>query len=477
MFRFFHRLRESVQPHLNRAPLWFARRKKPAVTQMFSHRAATLSPEKQQALRALCEQLFQKREILISGKLQLIGLAKIKKRMGKRWDGLCAVVYDTVEEVIIQHIGENDLFVRYTDDSYVIIFAHADLELGTAKAALIAEEVRRRLFLLDEEALREIEVRNAVRQVSTKSLSGLDLSDFLGDFLNEPSEPIVNIASEEEKNNIPADVRAVEIDAHDYKPTSRSGTLLSNPPDLKFSYMPLWDVKRGALTTYVCLAEAASGSGLSLFDAHKAAYSNLNGEGRAAADRQVLQSVMKELAMMEKEERKLLIVCPVCYETLFNFESYEIYKEHLQRIPDQQKQFLVLLILKPEKQLNSKNAYWFLPAIKKQSRLFFAEVPLKQGVHFQSLKAMGIDGVGVILGKGIAEQQALSVLGNFSSAAKSHKISLTFVLGVSSLSLITSSVCAGFDYIGGSAVHEAVPKPDMIHKFKYEDIVTALIGT
>ncbi len=88
---------------------------------------------------------------------------------------------------------------------------------------------------------------------------------------------------------------------------------------------------------------------------------------------------------------------------------------------------------------------------------------------------MGLDGVGICIDTDASEQQVLSILNNFSATAKSHKIAHTFVLGVSSLSLTTSSVCAGFDYLGGSAIHESVHNPDTIHKFRHEDIVSNLV--
>ncbi len=88
---------------------------------------------------------------------------------------------------------------------------------------------------------------------------------------------------------------------------------------------------------------------------------------------------------------------------------------------------------------------------------------------------MGLDGAGVCIDSNTSEQQVLSVLNNFSATAKSHKMTYTFALGVSSLSLTTSLVCAGFDYLGGIAIHDVVPKPDIIHKFRHEDIVAGLI--
>lgn len=465
------RLFKKLGPYLNRFLPW----RKSHVSRIHAPKSRNLSPEKQQALRALCEQLFKKRELLTSGKLQLIGLANIKKKMGKRWQGLCEIVYETTETVIKENISPNDLFIRYTDDTYVIIFANADLSASEAKASLIAEEVRRRLFLLDEEALREIEIRESVRQTRTETLSSLDFSDFLDAFVAEPIETVVNPTFDSPPEDYSAVYAKTEIESGAYKPNAKNLKDFKNPGQLTFSYMPLWDVKRGALTTYICFASQQN-SQKDLLEQHKDIYRKLSPESQVAADLQTLAHIKKELSRMEAEQRKLLVVCPVRYETLFGFESYEAYKQSLFNIPLAQRQFLILLILKPDNELGAKDAYWFLAALKGHCRLFFTEVPLKQGIHYQALKAMGLDGIGICIDKDTPEQQVLAVLNSFSTAAKSHKIAHTFVLGVSSLSLTTSSVCAGFDYLGGTAIHDPVPQPDTIHKFRHENIVSALLG-
>lgn len=463
-------LLQTLKNHIDRI---FTRHQS-SVSRIHAPSHHNLSPEKQQALRGLCEQLFKKREFLTSGKLQLIGLANIQKKMGKRWQGLCAVVYETTETVIRENIGTNDLFIRYTDDTYVIIFAQENLAASEATASLIAEEVRRRLFLLDEEALREIEVRETVRKVSTDTLSGFDFSDFLDDFVAEPTEDIVNPSFKSLAEDYSGSYIKTEIASSPYKPANKRQKSLVDPGNLNFSYIPLWDVKRGALTTYACFSSQPD-SREDLLDQHKNNYRNMAEESRVVADLKTLEHIKSELSSMEDQKRKLLIACPVRYETLFSFESYELYKEALLSIPLGQRQFLILLILKPDKDLSAKDAYWFLAPLKGHCRLFFAEVPLKQGIHYQTLKSIGIDGIGICLEKENPEQQIMGILNSFSSAAKSYKISHTFVLGVSSLSLTTSSVCAGFDYVGGTAIHDAVEHPDTIHKFRHENIVSALL--
>lgn len=464
-------LLQTLKNHIGRL---FSRQES-HVSRIHGSSSHNLSPEKQQALRGLCEQLFRKKELLTSGKLQLIGLANIKKKMGKRWQGLCAVVYETTENVIKENIGAHDLFIRYTDDTYVIIFAQEDLKASEAVARRIAEEVRRRLFSLDEAALREIEIRETVKQTRTDTLSGFDFSDFLDTFVTEPIEDFVNPTFEPSTEDFSSSYIRTEIRSAAYKNRNKNLENIIDPGNLTFSYMPLWDVKRGALTTYACFTSQPN-SREDLLEQHRNNYRDMTEESLYTADLKVLDYIIRELASMEAHDRKLLIVCPVHYETLFKFESYELYKEALLSIPLTQRQFLILLILKPDKELSAKDAYWFLAPLNGHCRLFFAEVPLKQGIHYQALKSTGIDGIGICLDKDTPEQQVLSILNSFSATAKSHKIGHTFVLGVSSLSLTTSSVCAGFDYLGGTAIHDAVEHPDTIHKFRHENIVSALLG-
>ncbi len=63
-----------------------------------------------------------------------------------------------------------------------------------------------------------------------------------------------------------------------------------------------------------------------------------------------------------------------------------------------------------------------------------------------------------------------------STKAKALNISKTFVLGISSLSLTTSSVCAGFDLLGGPAIQEKVDEPHAVQRFLYEDLLSALLN-
>ncbi|GEM_PF-1563042 len=480
----FKKLHEKIAPVWNRLLSWKKQRAQSHVEQIRPKKAMNLAPEKQAELEKLCNQLFKRKDLITSGKLQFIGLAKIKKRMGKQWSGLSKIVYNTTEEVIDKHMGKGDIFIRYQDDTYLIIFAHASLEEGQEKAALIAEEIRRRLFELDENELRNIEIREAICEIRTDFLLDQPFPDFLDalaidmvDF-EETEEPPQDAPTEDTEENFGlSDLKGVDIGASDYKPKTiplpKKGSL---PQNLAFSYTPLWDVRRNALTTYLCLARETRDK-RTVFEAHRALYAGQPSENRIAIDQKILDAVMVELSSMEKDGRKLLIACPVQYETLHHFESYELYKESLMRIPVTQRQFLVFYIMNMEGGMPPKNAYWFAAPLRQFCRHVFAEIPLRRDINFNYLRNTGVDVAGVRLdGTKRSEQETINLMTAFCSKAKILKMPMTFVLGVPTLSLTTSAVCATFDFLGGPAVHEEVARPDTIHRYRYEDLLSGLIN-
>ena len=93
----------------------------------------------QQELEYLCAELFKKRSLVTSGKLQLIGLEKVKRSLGAKWPEMQALVYQTTEAVIARHLKKGDIHLRHKEDSYIIIFAKATREEGDHTAEKISK--------------------------------------------------------------------------------------------------------------------------------------------------------------------------------------------------------------------------------------------------------------------------------------------------------------------------------------------------
>lgn len=442
---------------------------------IYSKRQTPLSPEKQAQLDRLCEQLLQKQELITSGKLQLIGLANIKKRLGKRWKGLSKIVYETAEDVINRHLdSKDDFYVRYKDDVYFLLFVKSSTEEGKQKAASIAEEIQRRLFELDEKKLRELEVRQSTGTLRHTYLQDCDLYEFL-EALSQEDYRYPLIDDELPRKGQAPELSCIQVGASDYRPAS---SIEPEDPDgaaLHYSYLPLWDVKRGALTTYLCLARDKKRPA-NAFEAHRALYDGMAAETCIALDIRILKKVTAQLVAMQKSDKRFLIACPVQYETLHHFESYELYKQALQLIPEELRGFLIIYVMDIERRLPVDDAYWFIKPIKEYCRHCFAELPLRSDLNFRYMRNLEVDAVGFRIGDAdISRVETLQMISRFSFRAKGVHIPMTFLFELSQISTETCSIFTEYDYVGGEAIHKEVSRPDRMLRFRSEDLLMRLI--
>lgn len=444
------------------------------VSRIYSKRYANYSPAQQEKLEKLCEDLFEQKGLITTGKLQFLGLGKVKKRLGKTWEGLKPIVFNTVEEAISKYLLPKDIFIRYKDDTYVIIFAEASPEEAQIKATLIAEEVRRQLFEHEEEELRNIDVVESVSIVKTKNLKKsknlLEAMDIImtgNDNVKLPDKP-----------KKPVQIQpTIEIDPYvkKQKPepvTSPQKTQRKKP--LHYSYVPLWEVKKKLLTTYLCLAQDNQLMD-DPFDGHEMLFIGQPTSVKTRLDIQILNTVMRELEDMLGGNHKVSIACPVHYETLINPESHEKYILKCQKIPKDHKKFLIFLVWGLPETIHDSNVRKFFGALKNHGQAMYAQLPLNPKIDFHALSSWHFDVIGVRLKKATGgERQMISRLNEFSQNAKKVLIKKVFALDVVSLSVTTSAVCADFDFLGGPAIHEQVPKPNRAYHFIHQDLFADL---
>lgn len=422
----------------------------------------TYSPEKQKEIEILCNRLFRQKSLITSGKLQLIGLGKVKKRMGRGWEGLQPLVYQIVEDVISKYMAKGDIFLRYQDDRYVIIFGSASCEEGEMKAMLIAEEIKSNIFALNKEELKDFDIEKHVSEVETAPLIDKPFHVTAGYLANQETD----IKRQEKKADFkPVVIRSIEVGT-DYAETIPSAIEQERwiaVKKLDCSYAPLWDVQKGALTTYLCRAPQSP-----------AGKKALAGDAR---DMALLETVIAELQRMSQEEQKFFIICPVRHETLYRNSDFKKYTALCQHMTAEQKKTLILMITDPLENLPKKSAYWFVSPLKGYCSSVFVEVPIKQKTDFFYFYQSGFDAMGISLRKMDAGESAkIDTMNAFGAQARAAMMPGTFVLDVSTLSLATSAACAGFRYLGGAAIHEDVPVPDKMYRYKHEDLLSGLVS-
>ena len=122
------------------------------------------------------------------------------------------------------------------------------------------------------------------------------------------------------------------------------------------------------------------------------------------------------------------------------------------------------------------NVHKFSVPLRGHCASIYAQVPLDTKVDFTMLRECRFDAIGVRLKRvSGGEKHVLETLEQFIHKAHATLIKKLFVLDVASLSITTSTICAGYDLLGGPAIHESVYKPDSVYRFKYENLFTDLI--
>lgn len=419
-------------------------------------------------MEALCELLFRKKEYITSGKIQLLGLENIKKRIGKRWPAVCEVVYETAERVLAEELGRSDLSIRYRDDTYVIVFGRADLEEGRQRIRLIAARIQEALFALDEEDLRVLVLRNAVGRIGADSLGAGGYADFLDALEEEDDDGLLPFYDDDEEvgEEEAPPLMAQAVGANDVRRHTADGNERPDMSGVVYGFQAVWDVRRKLISTYLCLANAGDGSGD--MTEHVALYEEQR--HRTGFDLCVLERVSAELRENVTADRKVLIGCPVAYDTLHDAQSFELYRDCLESLDAEARQYLVLLVWLTSAGLPKKQRYWFASALKMYAREVHGEVSLSDDVNLAQLRARGIDGVGGRLRAGQwPEKKALAVINGFGMRAQSS--GKVFLLGCDTLSVTTSAVCAGFGLIGGRAVRDVTKDVAAIERFAHADLL------
>lgn len=395
----------------------------------------------QSELEYLCGELFKKKSLVTSGRLQLIGLDKIKRQMGNRWEGLQSLVYSIADEVITENMQKGDFFVRFRDDTYIVIFGGASKEECSRKANLIADSIRRKLFDSGA-ALQGLSIERHVVETRLSDLQGLTEGQIIETIASAPAVAAGPSAQDQEIALAPAAANPVRAEVADYRP-------------IKCTYLPLWDVEKNALTTYLCEAEAGPDA--------------LPG---ATRDVRILRAVADELRAMGMDGRKFYIVCPVRHETLYSQESFARYVEICERIPQEQRELLAFMVTDMRGDVMKMNGCWFMSRLRGYCGHVFADLPLRGGSSdFMALRQYRFDAVGFRLDEGGEGQaSAFEMIQQCAQRARDLCIPRVFALDIGSLSLATSAVCHGINFMGGEAIHATVAAPDSLYRYKNENL-------
>jgi len=78
---------------------------------------------------------------IMVGNIQLLGMERIKQRLGDQWSAVADIAFRIAEQTIQRHIAAQDAYQRHGAETFVLCFASPDKAYAQAKTNAIAEEI------------------------------------------------------------------------------------------------------------------------------------------------------------------------------------------------------------------------------------------------------------------------------------------------------------------------------------------------
>jgi hypothetical protein len=416
------------------------------------------------------------------GRLNLIGLSKIKERFGAEWPRIAQRADRIARNVIERHVGPGDVYASWGPETYVIVFARLGEAEARVKCLLIGTEIAK--SLLGEEGTEHLEIKTAVARLD----GALDFENLgsLGKLL-DTAKPIDALQPQTKSAGAtappPSAAATQETSNSDYltlvpverrpspPPKVESGVRANVLAGMDFVFCPMWDPVRNVIATYYCkpivrLSDVEGATG----DAELAVAGD--SEATARLDAATIERVKQELVAMVAAGRRLNIVAPIHFETLSSMGQRRRIAAALGKIEDAMKTCLMIEIVGVPDGVQKSRIMDIAAPLRPHCRGVALQM-LMETIDFIQLTGAGIAAVGAdVTYASKAESIQMQQLSRFQRAAEKVGVA-TFVHGARSLSLAAAAMGAGFNFIDGDAVAASVPHVDRALAFQLADLYRA----
>ena len=179
-----------------------------------------------------------------AAKIQVLGLAAIKKRLGPKWDPLSGLIHRLFEKTIAQEQGPSDHFISLDELSYAVTFHDLSLNEANIACLAIAKKVCQLLF---GEQGDEVSVRNIVGEIAGTAL--LDVSR-LGSLIEASVENggRQTVVTRSDESGNPAALIWVSEEPESFARSPiehiRTAHALIDPLGLRLGFFPVWELER-----------------------------------------------------------------------------------------------------------------------------------------------------------------------------------------------------------------------------------------
>jgi hypothetical protein len=387
------------------------------------------------------------------GVVNFVSLEKIRGRFGDGWEKVAAKAEDIAKHAIERRLTPADVFTKAGPLNYLVMFSRLNKSQAQLKCALIAEEIAQRLLGAD--------VTDDMIEVKTARI------DSRGEIAMETAPRVAELTADLFAANLALSESAdsdAQGDSAFEEELDPEEELTADPlARVRMVYQPIWDVRRNALATYICVP-AVDGLEGNVQVGETVVPGIENPDVAFDLDMMVLRRVVEDTTNMQRIGKKLLMIAPVHFETLATRNKRRLYMQTAQAIPVAMRNLTIFELVGAPPSTPPSRVLDLVVQLRRFSRAVLQRAPLSQAM-FLPPTATGIFGIGVDLsGDKRREKDLMSHLDRFAAAAQ--KVGLrTYLHGAGSVSLTTLAVGAGFEYIAGDVTASIVEQPSAAYRF------------
>ena len=378
----------------------------------------------------------------------LVGLEKLKDRLGDRWEKAQDKVHASTKSIIESHISKHDVHLRYDDQSYLIVFTELGAREAQLKCAAICEEILE--TLMGREKVSDL---LEIKQVSTEE-NKMQFKDLppVRELINRAVEDLQMVTKE-----TPSDGRNQKA----MLPSKRT----EKTQDVDFIFRPILAIRNKIVSTFLCIpTQPVSGGFLS---GYEMLGDNPSPPQIFELDELVLDTTAAEFSKLLNHGGRSLVGIPVHFETLANHNARTKYISKCEAAFSERHDRIIFEINGLPDGVPQARLHDLVTRLRPEARDVLARFALDH-TGFPAFKTAGLHAVGFdIFSTYEKEERIMKKMDLFLKSARKNSLK-TYILGIRSVSLYTAALTDGFDYLSGYALTPVAKTAEDIYSFKLD---------
>lgn len=412
------------------------------------------------------DRILQQRRSVLSGNIHLIGLQKIRQHLGEsEWQRVARRAQDITQKAIQRNCGPDDVFSRYDELSFIIIFSALTVEQAQLRCHEIAEEIGRKL--LGENFVAEAtEVSTGVVETDGSLVfSAVNKQDLMKRLMAGKAESGSSTsgpaASEAEAADPYSDAEMPDFSFAQYDKTAALASI-------RVMYRPMWNLRLKVIANYFASASGDNIFGKRIWD------TDLRQEfagslSAAEFDIFVARHALRDLSNGIAQGNRVLLCWPVHFETLAGRSSRNAYIQLCREIPDAVRKLLVFELDGLPEGAPQSRLIDIRSALSPFCRSLLVRLP-PDFRNFGQMANMGLGAVGFSLsGHQASDDHRIQLMNDFVERATQAGLRC-YVHGVANRAQALAAMAAGFEWIDGEAVERPSDLPGVMMRFSIADL-------